>query len=202
MDYSKTAIETYIKEIASRKVSPGGGSAAALVAATGAALNLMVINFGITPSAGEAKTKKLTLLKERQTRLMDDIIRFITEDCVVFTDLMAAISSKSDTPEKYEASAEIPLNICRAVRESMEISSMTLDDVTGFITADIACSKNILTAAFYSAKINVSMNLNGMGQGEKSEAFRMEIDRLEKEIKEEALNVEDKLRKNGIVKGV
>ena len=200
MNYSKAEIADYINEIASRKISPGGGSASALVVATGAALNLMVINFGISPSADEEKISKLNVLKERQTKLMNGALRFVNDDCVAFTDLMFAISQKSDTPEKYTVAAEVPLNICRVARGSMEIAGKTLDDVKGFITADIACSKNMLIAAFYSAKINVEINLKGMGKGEKPENFRREIECLKKGIDEDVVGIEDKLRKGGIVK--
>ena len=45
--YTKGSIETYLNDLAARKSSPGGGSAAALQAAIGAGLISMVANYTI-----------------------------------------------------------------------------------------------------------------------------------------------------------
>lgn len=199
MDYRKTALEDYIKEIASRKISPGGGSASALSAAIGAALNLMVINFGISPKACKDKVEVLTSIKKQQTKFMDDALSLINEDCVVFTELMSAILNRSDTQEKYASAAEVPMKICRLSRESMAIASKVLDLVSGYITADIACARDILFGAFSAAQINVEMNLKGMGEA--SASFEKEIADLRRGIDMDVADINGKLHKCGIVKG-
>jgi methenyltetrahydrofolate cyclohydrolase len=201
VDYGKVPISDYIKEIASRKISPGGGSASALAAALGSALNLMVINFGIAPSRTEKELAELERAKKKQELEMERALSLMSEDCVVFTDLMAAINKKEDTSDKYAAAAEVPLEVCRSARESLEIASSVLDIVTGHITADIACSKNILVSSFHSAVVNVKMNLSGMGPGEMAEKFIGELKDLEKNVTALAAEIDKKLIKLGIVKG-
>lgn len=201
MDYGKVPVSEYIKEIASRKISPGGGSASALAAALGSALNLMVINFGIAPSRSEVDLAELERSKKRQELVTERALHLMNKDCVVFEDLMAAINKKDDTPDKYAAAAEVPLEVCRSARESLEIAAGVLDIVTGPITADIECSKNILISAFHSAKINVKMNLSGMGPGEMSEKFIRDLKDLEKSVAASAAEIDKKLIKLGTVKG-
>ncbi|MFA6635769.1 MAG: cyclodeaminase/cyclohydrolase family protein [Candidatus Omnitrophota bacterium] len=201
MDYSKVQVSEFLKEVASRKISPGGGSASALAAALGSALNLMVINFGIAPFRSKDELEELEQAKKRQELAMERALHLMNEDCVVFSDLMTAINKKNDTPDKYSAAAEVPLEVCRSARESLEIAAGVLDIVTGHITADIACSKNILVSSFYSAKVNVKMNLSGMGPGEMSEKFIRDLKDLEKSVVVLAEEIDKKLIKFGIVKG-
>ena len=62
MTYLDGPIKTYLDDLAARKASPGGGSAAALGAATGVALMEMVANY--TEKTFDAV--KMTLSDERK----------------------------------------------------------------------------------------------------------------------------------------
>lgn len=202
MDYLKTPLAEYITDLASRKVSPGGGSASALVAALGAALNTMVINFGISPRTEPDKSEELSELKERQTVLMREAMNLINEDCEVFTALMDAISRKTVTSERYVTAADVPIRICRVSRESARISLRLLDLVKGCITADIACAGIILCSAFYSARVNVESNLKRIGPGDVSSKLSGELLEMEAGIESDFSSINRRLRETGVLKTV
>ncbi len=201
MDYRKVAVGDYVAKIASRTVSPGGGSAAALAAALGAALNLMVINFGIPTSAEGEVPEELIKLKGRQEAFLEDALRLMNEDCAVFKDLMDAISARNATPRHYRAAALVPMEICRTACESMKIAWSTLSLVRGSITGDIECSRGMLLSAFSSASLNVAMNLKGMASGEEANGMEKELQLLGDDIRRVSRDIEDELRLRGIVKG-
>lgn len=161
----------------------------------------MVINFGIVPSKGKEDLEKLYLLKDKQDILMQQALQLINEDCVVFIDLMASITNKSDTPDKYETAATVPLKICRVARESMKIAGSVMELVKGAIVSDIACSRQILISAFYSAEINVKMNLKGIGPGRALDRFLSEIKELKAGIEKDAAEIDERLFQRGILKG-
>ncbi len=200
MDYIKTPLAEYVNDLASRKVSPGGGSASALVAALGAALNTMVINFGISPRTDPDKAQELSELKERQAALMREALSLINEDCEAFTALMNAISLKKVTPEEYISAADVPMRVCRVSRESMRISLRLLDLVKGSITADIACASGILRSAFYSARVNVEINLDGIGPGKVSSELTGELLEMAAGIESDSSSINSRLREAGILK--
>ena len=73
--YIKGSIETYLNDLAAKKSAPGGGSAAALQAATGAALMSMVANYTAgNPKCKDGDAKAMSemcrLLRKRGTLLL------------------------------------------------------------------------------------------------------------------------------------
>ncbi len=201
MKYIDTSIRDYTDSLADKRPCPGGGSASALAASIGASLNLMLINFGITPSMDKCEVDGLNLIRQRQIAIKEYVMALIDEDCIVFSELMDSILRKKATPGKYEAAATVPMKVCRYAAESMAIANSVLDVVSGSITADIECSKHILKSAFHSAKVNVEMNLKGILPVERAEELREELADLRKKLEQDALDITGKLSERGIAEG-
>ncbi len=155
--YVNKSLEEYLKDLAARSITPGGGSASALTAAIGASLNLMVINYSIKP---EKETYEgLVSAKQRQQESLDHLSSLVDEDCGAFRQLMEALSSKSDADKEYMAAATVPMNICREAHVSMEITSYLVDNANRKLMSDVGCAAHILKSAFYAAQLNVRINL-------------------------------------------
>ncbi|MFH1798344.1 MAG: cyclodeaminase/cyclohydrolase family protein [Candidatus Omnitrophota bacterium] len=149
--FLKSSIEEYLKNLSRRSMVPGGGSAAALTAAIGAGLNLMVINYSLRP--------ELTEMKKLQEESLKRLSFLIDEDCRAFQRLMEALSLKRKAQAEYVAAAGVPIEICTQAHESMRVSECLLEHANKNLITDVGCAAWIIKAAFYSAELNVNINL-------------------------------------------
>jgi formiminotetrahydrofolate cyclodeaminase len=154
------ALKKYLSELASRKMTPGGGSASAVAACLGAGLNLMVINYTI-PKEGGTKPEifELARLREEQEKRLSRLMGFVDEDCAVFSGLMRALADKVDTESAYKNAAAVPNGICAECAGSMNIAAFLAENAKESLITDVACAARIIEAAFHSAEYNVRVNL-------------------------------------------
>jgi formiminotetrahydrofolate cyclodeaminase len=83
------AIQQFLDELASKTATPGGGSAAALMGAQGAALVSMVCNLTIgKPQFAAVEAEMLTVLDKAEA-LRSQLTDLIKQDIDVFNRLMA-----------------------------------------------------------------------------------------------------------------
>ncbi|MFQ5952595.1 MAG: cyclodeaminase/cyclohydrolase family protein [Candidatus Omnitrophota bacterium] len=146
--YLKGSLDKYLKGLSGKTITPGGGSAAALAAAIGAGLNLMVISYSGIVSA-----------EARQRESLHKLSGMIDEDCKVFEALMDALSSKKDAQKEFKEAAKVPMNICRECHVSMDITAFLAQKGNKNLVTDVGCAADILRAAFNSAALNVKVNL-------------------------------------------
>ena len=158
VSYLNKKIKKYLEELSARSMVPGGGSAAALTAALGAGLNLMVINFSIKKDAGEAENKEFVVLRGKQEESIRKLAAAVDEDCAVFTDLMGALKEKKPLEQKYKRAAMVPMSVCRECCESMEVAAFLLGGNKNLIT-DVGSAACMLRAGFFASALNVSINL-------------------------------------------
>ncbi|MBU1084407.1 MAG: cyclodeaminase/cyclohydrolase family protein [Candidatus Omnitrophota bacterium] len=155
-EYLKGSIEHYLEDLSDRKMAPGGGSAAALNAALGVALSLMVIRYSVKHAESEAV---LSGLKDDQEAVLSVLEELIDEDCRVFSELMVMLSEKKDAEDAYKASASVPLKISAACVSALNTSRSIMPHVNPRLKSDIACALHMLKGAFFSAELNVEVNL-------------------------------------------
>jgi len=155
----KKTVEEYLVELSRRSIVPGGGSASALVAAIGAGLNLMVINYSVKGEGSDAVSQGLVAARERQKECLERLSGLVDEDCRVFRELMEAVKAGADTQEKYSAAANVPMRICRECHISMDISAHLLDTGNTNLVTDVGGAVYLLRAAFYSARLNAEVNM-------------------------------------------
>ncbi|MCK5450309.1 MAG: cyclodeaminase/cyclohydrolase family protein [Candidatus Omnitrophica bacterium] len=157
--YLDSSIDKYLNDLSAKKITPGGGSAAALTAALGAALSLMVINYSIRKGIDTQKEDVLLTARTLQMKSLNAIKKFIDEDCRVFEALMKTLSEKREAQNDYVNAANVPLAICLECRDSIEIILGVLPIANRNLISDIKCATEMLLGAFCSAKLNVEINL-------------------------------------------
>jgi methenyltetrahydrofolate cyclohydrolase len=182
--YIKSSVEDYLIKLSERKHVPGGGSAAALMAAVGAGLNLMVVNYSIDKDIEAESGHKLLTLRDKQNEILSRLKSMVDEDCEVFSSLMETISKGSDVQEKYKEAAVVPLNVCRKCYESIKITKILSAVGNKNLITDIGCAANTLNAAFDSAELNVEINLKFINDTMFISEAREEIKTLKSKILE------------------
>ncbi|MFH1665184.1 MAG: cyclodeaminase/cyclohydrolase family protein [Candidatus Omnitrophota bacterium] len=184
-EFLNGTIEGYLKELAGRSSVPGGGSASALAGAIGSSLSLMALNYSIKPGCGAG----LEEARARQEKCRETFSRMVDEDCRVFKALMEAIASGKDVQKRYTEAAAVPLDICRECEVSTGIISGTYRETGKKLLTDAGCAVHMLRAAFYSARLNVEINLKFIEDKGYVVAAREELEALEKSIAEKSAGI-------------
>ncbi|MBV8726744.1 MAG: cyclodeaminase/cyclohydrolase family protein, partial [Candidatus Eremiobacteraeota bacterium] len=148
------SVESYLTELGSASATPGGGSAAMLVAATGAALLAMVSRIAL-------ENKKLTERHEAAARIArhaDDLrSRFLgarKTDESAFEAVDAAQKRSKDDPERATAlesalkeAADVPLQGAQLVIQALELAAQTARLSSPALISDVGCAVRFLQAA-------------------------------------------------------
>ncbi|MDD5633816.1 MAG: cyclodeaminase/cyclohydrolase family protein [Candidatus Omnitrophica bacterium] len=175
--YVNGSIKRYLEDLSARKVAPGGGSAAALAASLGAGLNLMVINYTIFKNSSMARK-----LKVGQKNSLKKLTRFVDEDCEVFKRLMKALSRGKAADDDFISAASVPLKICHECLKSLRITYTATPLLNKNLITDVECAALVLFAAFYAAKLNVTINLKFIKDRAVRRKINVELEKMDKEI--------------------
>jgi formiminotetrahydrofolate cyclodeaminase len=200
--YLKGSIDRYLSELSGRSITPGGGSAAALTAALGAGLNLMVLNYSAKVGQDTRDDiSKVSGFRERQEKSLKKLSSLIDEDCKAFKDLMNVLSSGKDAQAKYRAAALVPLDVCGECRVSMEVTAFLSESGNKNLITDVGGAADTLKAAFNSARLNAEINLNEINdRAFVEDAVKMlseTAESIDREYKKVQSRVGDIMRKKG-----
>lgn len=162
-------LQLYLDELASRQATPGGGSAAALMGAQGAALVSMVCNLTIgKPKYAEVEAQMQTLLAESEA-LRETLTGMIKADIAVFDKLMACYGlpkgteqEKSDRNEQIQIVLKeatlVPLACAKACAEVIELSQIAAEKGYTGVISDAGVGVLSAYAGLKSAALNVYIN--------------------------------------------
>ena len=164
-----TAVEPFLDALAGSGATPGGGSAAAIIGAMGAALVSMVCNLTIGKKKyaeveGEMKD---VLTKAEALRLK--LTGMIEDDVKAFDAVMAAYGMAKETDaekgarEKAIQSAlkqatDVPLRCCHAAREVIDLAAIASAKGNLNVISDAGVAVLAAYAALRSAALNVFTN--------------------------------------------
>jgi len=152
----------YLRALASTAAVPGGGSAAALSAAMGAALLSMVAKL----SARKAKTAEdreaLSSLVPELDELTTRLLALSQDDVVAYRAVIEA--RKSGAPGEplaraYERAAEVPLTTAVAAARGLALAPEISKRAWEMAASDLAVGGELLETGFHGALGNVAINL-------------------------------------------
>ena len=155
-------IGDYLQALGSTAAVPGGGSAAALAAAMGAALVSMVAKL----SAKKARTDKiraaLTGLVPELDQLADRLLELSQDDIDAYRAVIDA--RKSGAPaasleRAYERAAEVPLAAASAATRGLALAAETSRNAWDMTASDLAAGSELLQTGRDGALANVAINL-------------------------------------------
>lgn len=186
--YINQSIKGYLDDLAAKKPTPGGGSTAALVGATGAGLISMVANF----SLGKEKPAEVKEILQSAENLRQRLTELIDRDVVAYQGVSAAYKLPKEKPvqkerrtraiqEALKEALAVPLEVCRLCHEAIKLCGELAEKGNVGLVSDVGVGACLLEAAFQSAILNVEINLKGL----KDEALIVETRKvLEPLIKE------------------
>ncbi|MCT9624868.1 cyclodeaminase/cyclohydrolase family protein [Pseudarthrobacter equi] len=162
-------ISGYLARLASRQPTPGGGAAAALHAAQGAALVAMVARYTTGPKYAEHAA-----LMERITGIADELateaLRLADSDEQVFQAVIDSYKLPADTEELKAAksgaiqaalvqAAQTPAQLIKLAGSVVELATELGEVANPNVISDVAAAADAARAAATTARVNIDINL-------------------------------------------
>jgi formiminotetrahydrofolate cyclodeaminase len=186
---TERVIGTWLEELASEAATPGGGAAAGLAAATGAALISMVGRLTIGKEGFEDVQERMRALVDRADGERETFADLADRDAQAFEAVMDSFRLPKGTEEEkaaralriqeaYGGAAAVPLELATRAVDLME----TAEDATAMgnphAASDGYSAGALLYAAALAAMANVRINAAGLKDESTSQGLVDECDAL------------------------
>jgi formiminotetrahydrofolate cyclodeaminase len=196
MSTAEQRIDTWLEALASEAATPGGGAAAGLAAATGAALIAMVGRLTIGKSGFEDVEDRMRAIVERADAERDAFLALADRDAEAFDAVMRSFRLPRESEEEkatrtlriqeaYEGAAAVPLELAERAVDLMEQAEDASAIGNPHAASDGYSAGTLLFAAALAAMANVRINAAGLkdeakatGLVERCDALRERADAL------------------------
>ncbi len=169
MSFKEISCSAFVRQLASAEPVPGGGGAAALCAAIGAALGNMVGSLTLGKKKYAEVQEQVIALKIRYDALQEKLLSYIDADAEVFAPLAAAYglprATEAEKAHKAQVMEEalrvavtVPLQIFETCCEALDLTAEIGQIGSRLAISDAACSAALLKAALQSAAVNIFIN--------------------------------------------
>lgn len=173
MELRKLTVEGFINETASSSPAPGGGSVAALNAASSAALIAMVADLTIGKEKYKASEEEMKDIAAKAGALKDQFLSLIDEDSNAFNKIMAAFKLPKDTDEAKKArsaaiqeatkgAALVPFKVGETANTLFALAEAVILRGNPNAVTDGAAAAMNARAAVRGAFLNVKINLGSI----------------------------------------
>jgi formiminotetrahydrofolate cyclodeaminase len=186
---ANSSIQTFLDNLASEHPTPGGGGAAAVSGAIGAALVSMVANLTIGKKNYEAVSADLEAVNAKAETLRAELICAIEEDVVAFKSVMCAYGlPRATDEEKAKRTASIqaalkdatlaPLRAVKACFEVIRLSAIVAEKGNLNVISDAGVAALSANAGLRSAALNVFINAKAIKDRDFAEKQIAEVNAL------------------------
>jgi formiminotetrahydrofolate cyclodeaminase len=151
-------LSEYCEVLSQKLPTPGGGSAAALSAALGAALISMVVNYSLGKKTPDIDVK-LTEILVKSEKLRKRFLELVDLDAEAYLAFIKARKADEKTREEAKKRAcDVPLEIAKLCYEAIDLTPYLVLEGNKFLVSDVEVALELLGAAFKSAMFNVRIN--------------------------------------------
>ena len=177
--------EEFAAALAAKEAVPGGGGAAALVGALGAALCSMVGSFTSGKKTYAAVEGDIQRMLAEATDVRMRLLQLVEEDAEAFLPLSQAYAIPRDDPRRAEVLEETtkwacaaPLEMMRQVCRAIELLEEMGEKGSRMLLSDVGCGALLCRAALEAASMNVFVNTKTLSGREFAEATEAECDAM------------------------
>ncbi|MBM3469261.1 MAG: cyclodeaminase/cyclohydrolase family protein [Armatimonadetes bacterium] len=184
--YPETPINEFLSKLASAAPEPGGGAAAALTAATGAALVSMVANLTVGREKYAAVQAEMEQARDRADALRGEFLEAIDKDAESFRRVMDTYKLPRETEEQkairkaaiqqaLREASEIPAGVIHLCEEVARLSKVVTEKGNVQLITDAAIAALLADSGAQSAALNVKINLGPIGDPAFTDSLWAEI---------------------------
>jgi methenyltetrahydrofolate cyclohydrolase len=189
---SSETINDYLGRLASRQPTPGGGAAAALHAAQGAALVAMVARY-TTGGKYEQHAGTVSRIISSADELIGEALRLADADEYAFQDVIDSYKLPAGTDGERAArtaaiqnaliqAAQPPVQLISLSGAIVDLGSELLDIANANVISDIAAAADSARAAATTARVNIDINVVAIKDSEARASLALQTDGLEEKV--------------------
>jgi formiminotetrahydrofolate cyclodeaminase len=167
------SVQALLDELAGSSATPGGGSAAALAGAMGAALLSMVCNLTIGKKQFVAVEAELRGVLEETEALRRQLTGLADADTRAFEQVMAAYRRPKGTEEEQagrqaaiqralQGATQVPLETAAACAAIIKLTAQVIAKVNPNALSDAGSAALLAEAGLRGAQLNVGINLSSI----------------------------------------
>ena len=171
-------VQLFLDQLASKAPTPGGGSAAAIMGAMGAALVSMVCNLTLGKKNYALVEGDIQTVLEKSESLRVQLTDMVRADMEAFDQVMQAYGMPKNTEQDHcargeaiqaalKAATDVPLACAKASAEVIGLSRVVAEKGNKNVASDAGVAVLAGYAALKSAALNVYVNLSAI----KDESF-------------------------------
>ena len=175
--FKEHQLQTFLDQLASSASTPGGGSAAAIMGAMGAALVSMVANLTVGKKKYEEVEEEMQGFLEQSEALRERLTGMIQADVDVFDQVMAAYGMARETEEEkarrsqtiqaaLKEATDVPLACAQLCADVIELCRPVAEKGNLNVISDAGVAVLAAHAALRSAALNVYINIGGIRDAE------------------------------------
>lgn len=150
----------FLSDLGSKKGAPGGGAAAAVTGALGAALVEM------TGRLNDARVQSSSGAAKKSEALRIQLHSLIARDARAFLHIQKIYKIRKSKPAQWQAAlrngAAVPLKICQICADAAVLAKKEKSRTSAWLESDRLEALILLGAAFRAAELNVEINLKEM----------------------------------------
>lgn len=189
MAISDLSCKEFIEALGSAQPAPGGGGAAALVGAVGAALGHMVGSFTVGKKKYADVEEDIRALIDQAKTLETQLLDLAEADAQAFLPLAKAYGLPAATAEEQaekakvmeiclKDAAQVPLEIMRCAGQALDMLAQFAAKGSAIMVSDAGCGAACCKAALEAAALNVFINTKSMQDRNYAEQLNQEVDGL------------------------
>ena len=183
------SVRDLLTAFSSSDPTPGGGSAAALASAIGAALLTMVAGLPKTRSGSDEDRQALATAIGSLTETRHQLTTAIDADAIAYDRVVAAykLARGSDEEKSVRKTAiqralrgaiDVPLQVMRLSARALEAAPAVAAHAHPGASSDVGVAVALLRCGLRGARLNVDINLASVHDDTYTSAVAAEVDRL------------------------
>ncbi len=199
-DFSKLPVADFLRSLASDAPTPGGGTAAAVAGAMGAALVEMVAALTLSKEKYASAHAAVRVIAEAASAARENFCGLAREDSEAYDRVVQARRLPKESPEEKEErnrllsvanrlATEVPMRTARAAVRLLAALPELVEKGNPNAASDAGSAALLLEAATESALLNVGINLAGIPDA----AFVGQMQRETADLQTEAQRLRDQV---------
>lgn len=202
MSISDKSVVDFIKDVASKSPTPGGGAVGAVVASLGAALVEMVALLTIEKKGYEEYEAEMERVISETSYRRKRLLEIADEDIEAFNEVMDALKLPKDTLERkkirseklqetLKKACEVPYDLAREISKICPLAKSVNKFGNKNAKSDAKSAIALLDAAFKSAIANVEINLSSIKDKDFVSSMREAVNELKGNVEKCIANCEN-----------
>lgn len=188
-DFLQGSVQHYLDQLASVEPTPGGGSAAGLTGAMGAALLCMSARFTVGREKYAAFQAQAATVLAQADELRTALEQLGEEDSLAYAQYRAALALPKSTADELTArdvalqlairhSIQVPMTVLRHCARLLQLADLLSDHCNPYLVSDVVAATHCALAAFRAALVNVRINLAALDDAASREDITQALDAM------------------------